>query len=168
MGWMYVRRRAGQSHRDFFQGEFGADCQILDSHTTRFTFYAACEHARKPGIVFAVVVLFRYAPKARYNFGYKDMDETVHPYAYDCPVRILDRLTPTDSAGANEWRALCRKRNSKPTVRIGETIELARPVPFAGIFESRMVRVNRKAYQSLDTGRLLRFGNLKEYDYRIV
>lgn len=168
MGWMYMARPAGQSHQAFFQEQFGSDCQILDSHTTRFVFYAACENKRKPGAVFAVICLFRYARKDYYNFGFKDMDESMGPYAYDCPNRILDMLTPTDNEYANKWRSLCRARNDKPSPRIGQTIELAQPVPFGGVFERRMKRVTRKAYESLDTGRLLKFGDLRSYDYQIV
>lgn len=49
------------------------------------------------------------------NFGYKDMDETVHPFYYDCPKRILDLLSPTDNENALEWRRKCeeKRRNKK-------------------------------------------------------
>lgn len=43
-----------------------------------------------------------------YNFSYKDMDETMLPYEYNCPASILDLLSPTDNELATEWRNRCR------------------------------------------------------------
>ncbi len=57
--------------------------------------------------VFAVVFLTSTNAKDVYNFGYKDMDETMLPYFYDCPVGILKLLTPTDNENSNEWRKRC-------------------------------------------------------------
>src|SRR3546814_3141971 len=76
-------------------------------------YYAACERvavADGARIVFAVVCLVRYTPRARdgYIFAYKDMDETVGPCASKCPASILSLLTPTESQWANAWRARCR------------------------------------------------------------
>lgn len=48
--------------------------------------------------------------KSYYNFSYKDMDETMEPYGYDCPKSVLDCLTPTENETANRWRTECRKR----------------------------------------------------------
>src|SRR3546814_6670908 len=76
-------------------------------------YYAACERvadADGARIVFAVVCLVRYTPRARdgYIFAYKDMDETVGPCASKCPASILSLLTPTESQWANAWRERCR------------------------------------------------------------
>ena len=49
-----------------------------------------------------------------YWYGYKDMSEDMGPYYYDCPVAILDLLTPTDNEDANEWRDKCREYAKKP------------------------------------------------------
>lgn len=38
------------------------------------------------------------------SWGYKDMEESMHPYFYSCPLSYLD-LVPIDSYGGNaEWR----------------------------------------------------------------
>ena len=60
--------------------------------------------------VFGIVFLTGTNIKDYFNFGYKDMDESMHPYYYDCPAGILKLLSPTDSASANEWRENCRQR----------------------------------------------------------
>lgn len=42
---------------------------------------------------------------------YKPMDEDVGPFYYDCPKRILDRLTPVHpDSDAWEWRSRCWER----------------------------------------------------------
>lgn len=39
-----------------------------------------------------------------YGWGYKDLDESVHPYYYSCPLGYLD-LVPLNTYGGNaEWR----------------------------------------------------------------
>lgn len=58
-----------------------------------------------------VVFLTSTDGKSYYNFSYKDMDETMEPYSYDCPKSVLDCLTPTENEAANRWRAECRKRS---------------------------------------------------------
>lgn len=63
--------------------------------------------------VFGAIFLTSTDSKDYFNFSYKDMDETVGPYCYDCPKGILDLLTPTDSVWANNWRAKCRERLEK-------------------------------------------------------
>lgn len=57
-----------------------------------------------------VVCLTETDSKDYYNFSYKDMDETMGPYSYDCPKSVLDCLTPTENEAANRWRTECRKR----------------------------------------------------------
>lgn len=39
-----------------------------------------------------------------YGWGYKDMEESMHPYFYSCPLKYLD-LVPIEQYGGNEeWR----------------------------------------------------------------
>ena len=40
---------------------------------------------------------------------YKDIDETMMPYCFDCPQKILKQLTPTDNEYAKQWRSLCEQ-----------------------------------------------------------
>ena len=83
------------------------------------TYYGAIEQVNtitKERKVFAVVTLTSVNNKEYYNFSYKDMDETEHPFYYDCPESILKLLTPTDNENANIWREKCRKRNKDKKV----------------------------------------------------
>ena len=64
-------------------------------------------------IVFALICLLSYRPRDHFNFGYKDMDESMGPFECDCPERILDLLTDTDYESAGRWRKRCRENLAK-------------------------------------------------------
>jgi hypothetical protein len=40
--------------------------------------------------------------------GYKDMDETMHPYYYNCPLSYLDEVTEPLNSRSREWREKVR------------------------------------------------------------
>ncbi len=119
MGWLYMKSlkgHAGPSH--YLDDQFTYDRDNVRSRVlksalvSKRVYYAAVEQIR-PGRareVFAVVCLVDYNPRAfdGFIFGYKDMTENMGPYESDCPEAILDRLTPTDSDYAREWRERCR------------------------------------------------------------
>lgn len=77
------------------------------------TVYLAVERTEKATgkkVVYAEVCL------TRMDRGYmmvKAMSDTMGPGYYDCPKRILDLLTPTDSEWANEWRRMCAEHRGK-------------------------------------------------------
>lgn len=75
-------------------------------------FYAAVERVHKKTgerIVWAAVIKITHG-RGDYGFCYKDMSEDMGPYYYDCPAKVLDLLTPTESEYAKAWRAKCRER----------------------------------------------------------
>ena len=63
--------------------------------------------------VFAVVFLTSTDVKSHFNFSYKDMDESMGPGQEDCPIGILNLLSPTSSEYANAWRDRCRVKAAK-------------------------------------------------------
>ena len=138
MGWSTYYRAPGQTDREHFQGELREGLTILDSSTIKNVFYAACREDQT-GEVFALVYLI-HRQRGYYNFGVKALDETVGPADHECPARILDLLTPTESKWANEWREQCRKtiaakaerREQNPKVKHGDSIRLANPLNFQG------------------------------------
>ena len=89
--------------------------EVLKSSMVGTTYYAAI---KKGDIVFAVIFL---TSTDRWEFGYKDMDETMGPYRYDCPVSILKLLTETDNEEANLWRQHCRENieRKKKQIKLG-------------------------------------------------
>lgn len=83
---------------------------------------------------YAVVFLTSTDMKEYYNFSYKDMDETMMPYCFDCPRSILALLSPTENKYALEWREKCREKrrekaeakksgNSLANLPVGAVIE---------------------------------------------
>ena len=63
--------------------------------------------------IFGVVFLTSTDAKSHFNFSYKDMDESMGPGGEDCPIGILNLLSPTDNEYANAWRDRCRVKAAK-------------------------------------------------------
>jgi len=147
MGWVTYYRPPGQTDREHFTKELlDGGREILDCATVRNTFYAAVKDPS--GEVWALVCLLQRT-RGEHNFGYKSMDETVGPGVQDCPARILDLLTPTQSKYALEWRDRCRAQlerkteaqKSTATVKDGTVIRLAKPLHFQGGHEAQEFKV---------------------------
>jgi hypothetical protein len=116
MGWTWTHRPHHQPVMDYVKEQFTWETErvrvrVLDASLVRFrTAYLACETLHKDDgrtEVWAGVCLVGYAPKSYYNIGTKEIDETMGPCESECPQRILDLLTPTNSQWANEWRQRC-------------------------------------------------------------
>ncbi len=64
----------------------------------------------------ACLYLLRGSPKVKndcYNWGYKDVDETMGPNEISFPYTWLGLLTPIASEYANAWRARVKERGEK-------------------------------------------------------
>lgn len=102
-----------------------------------------------PERLFAMVVLLTYAPKSYYNIYYKDMDESMGPYYYECPERILKALdnSPPINRDAWEWRQKCwntiQRRKSVPKFKVGDIIEFKRSMLFNDGVERGRFTVSR-------------------------
>lgn len=149
MGWISTHKPKGEPIATFFDRQgttrWASDAphtyRVLDSAlVAASTWYAAVERISKgtgEREVFALVVLVRMQ-KAQipgaFNFSYKTMSEDMGPCEARCPERILDRLTPTVSIQANEWRQRCRalhaQRKSLPPLAVGTVLRFAEPVSF--------------------------------------
>lgn len=147
MGWLSIQSLGGHAGpRAYLDHQFTHEdeqlrSRVLRSSIVRRVYYAAIEHVRpcEMGEVWACVCLIRYNPKARdgFIFAYKDMEESMGPYSYDCPATILDLLTATDNENALAWRAKCRETAvqrrtlaAKPKPRPGHVIVFELPVEF--------------------------------------
>lgn len=102
---------------------------VLRSSVIGTIYYAAVERIEDGKRMVWAAVIKTYGQDRSdpyYNFGYKDMDETMIPCYYDCPKGILDLLTPTDNENANIWREKCRnKPKSKLAgLKIGDKVIL--------------------------------------------
>ena len=111
-----------------------SSCKVLKSAMRGSTYYAACEYTdKKTGKIerFGSVCLTQVDNKDYFNFYIKKMEESVHPYYYDCSSSILNLLDETDNESANTWRENCRLKAAEKSKKssglgklpIGTTIE---------------------------------------------
>jgi len=149
MGWTWMRRE-GRAVKEVLVDAM-RPYKVLDiAIVDRTTAYIAFETPK--GGVAAAVFLLGYAVKARYDFGYKDMDETMGPVESDCPERILKLLTAEPIGYAKEWRERCWQRiHNKQRVLSGAIFRTAEPIKFSdGVRRQRFKHYKASKYISLD------------------
>lgn len=118
MVWIYTKKEKGLSVKDFFNTRYSKDTKFLDVYCPRTRqhgfreVYAVAQTNGGPKFCAVILTTNIRDPKGGLNFGYKDMDEILHPYYYNCPDRILDQLDKTTNFNALRWRHECRRRNS--------------------------------------------------------
>lgn len=117
MGWTTTYKDKSTSAKEYIEKNLlvwssnDYEYTVLDGGVVKFhTYYGAVQKVEKAtGVreVFAVVILLSYYKNQYHNFGYKDMCESMGPVQSECPARILNLLTETESEYANEWRQRC-------------------------------------------------------------
>lgn len=85
--------------------------------------------------VFCWVVLFTYSEtEPSFNFGYKVMDSSMHPYNYDVPERIFKLLSEPVTASEKEWFAGVKKyqenKAKAKNVKPGTVVKFKEPLKF--------------------------------------
>jgi hypothetical protein len=128
MGWTYYyecETKAAMRERILrecaWQSESSSGKPLLH-RTVGNHLWVAQEHTTAPYGVRRTVVLFLLA-KSDGAWGYKDMDETMHPYYYDCPQAVIDAAGPTTHPEAIRWReavAAHRARKSAERAALGK------------------------------------------------
>ena len=129
MGWLFTQ---GATRADIIEDltrEQVTDERVFRTLRKCFrgnTMYALHESG-KPGELKKWLCVYLLQTDGKYGWGYKDMDETMGPYYFDCPVSYLDEADPPTSETAAKWREEVRKlaaeRASKKP-KIGETWKL--------------------------------------------
>lgn len=154
MGWTTThvpKGKAGEYLRDLFHTDNDTvKMELVQGAFRSFKeYYAAVRTTIKAtgeSYVWACVVLVNYYPHDYHNFGYKDMDETMGPYSYNCPVSILKLLTPTEQIkthiggsaykNSKQWRVASWERalNAEATAKMkdGTIIEFENALHFRG------------------------------------
>lgn len=128
MGWDYTHAkhylsngkvdRKAECDDMFTWTSNGKSVRVLKSAMRGRVYYAAVEVISPEGERNVVGTICLTAGMNRrdpyFNFGVKVMDESYHPFYYDCPKGILDLLTETQDADSLEWRRKCEeKRKAK-------------------------------------------------------
>ena len=107
--------------------------------------YAAVRITKKDtglSYVIAVATKIHYYPHDYHNFGYKDMDESMGPFLYNCPESILKLLTPSAELlkmghsihCSASWRAFCwekvLEKKDTNSLKDGAIIQFESPLLF--------------------------------------
>ena len=168
MGWtgyQATKYKNGQIDRKAECDALFENGNVLKSAMVGSIYYAAVRY--KDNKIGAVVIR---TSVDKGEFYYKDMDETMNPYYYDCPASILKLLTPTDSEYALEWRKTCaekqeqnkKKRANSKKEEIGTQyeVEINEDINFSDGFtlkQGSIVKVQKEL-----------FGNYKQAIYIVV
>lgn len=96
---------------------------------------------------FIALRLLEYAKEYK-GYGYKPMDESVHPYYYDCPLKFLDMAPPSNE----EWRKIVREHHARTTQKLalGQIINLTNEKAY------KVVGLKPLRAVSLDSGQTYR------------
>jgi len=128
MGWLFTK---GQSRAALIE-------RRIHSEDNEAASYSTIAHCTKGNVLWTVrEVIHKQATGNRipdtahryigcdlmacqrgFGWGYKDMDESVHPYYYTCPLSFLDMAPKT----CPDWRALVREYHARMSreIRIGD------------------------------------------------
>lgn len=112
MGWTYYCTYGKTNRLEECRKHFGGQpswATIVKDALVDTVYYAAMKDS-KTQEVWALIVL-TYIDDG--EFGYKNMDESMLPYYFDCPIEILELLSPTKNEYANRWRQCCYKNHKK-------------------------------------------------------
>lgn len=111
------------------------------------------------------------------EWAYKEMGETVHPYYYDCPKKLLDKIDamyPPFNEQARAWRNKCREQVSKKQTATklenGTVIKFDTPLNFGWFTEDvfAVVKDGAKVRFRSRKGTLCRITNYKDRPYKVL
>lgn len=114
MGWLFTRQTQSQLIATLVQprANDNASFEVLEHHLACNVLWSLVRLTPQKGwryqldagesLVFIRCDLLRSSPE---GWGYKALEESMHPYYYSCPLRYLD-LAPEQSA---DWRAGVRQ-----------------------------------------------------------
>lgn len=125
MGWtsiyvkelMYNAKTKTYNRKAFLDKEYTCEnyeykWEVLKSAMVGTTWYGACRRTNlKTGksIVYGETILTAID---NMEFFWKEVSEDMGPYTIECPIGILNLLTPTENPYAQQWREKC-KANAK-------------------------------------------------------
>jgi len=129
-------------------------CKVLAKCIRGNTMYMVVEIKKagaEPERFIDVVLLSR----GKDGYGYKDMDDGMHPYSYDCPIGYLDMCTAPMNKGAADYREKVRERHAvhgrklsigdKVKLTNGWVVEIVSLKPLKCRFDGLVYKFSRKS-----------------------
>lgn len=125
MGWLFYKNSKDELVKDLLDPAKYSSATITDHSLRGNHLWIQIE---KNDTKERLIGLFLLGSSGRtfQNWGYKDMDETMHPYYYDCPLRLIDTATEPLNEASAEWRKKVRahweRKKSTPKPVSGMTV----------------------------------------------
>lgn len=177
MGW--TSRQQIQSDKEEILSEINCDnehgkWEVIDYSQKGNVAYMAVDFLNKETgqkKVFACVALIRHFNG---EISTKLMDESMGPYSYDCPKRILNKLTEPSNECAANWRQSCTQKKTNSNVpNIGQKIKLNNPLKFSDGITRQVFEVIRrgkrgKSYKCQDTGTEVIIRGINQINFEVL
>ncbi len=130
MGWLFTQ---GQTRSELiarrtrpWQNQ-GISAHCLEHTCVGNVLWTVWEHT-KGGKAERFIGCDLMAVQRGYGWGYKDMEESMGPCYYSCPLKYLDMTPEPDSRCAKEWRVKVRQYHARRAqalaLKVGETVPL--------------------------------------------
>lgn len=173
MGWSSFNKPKYQSTKDWFLSNWsGSNYEILDVACVGYTELYAAAKNKTTGEVVAITYMINHSPKTYFNFSYKSMDETVMPYMFNCPERIMKLLTPTDNEFANTWRSNVWKiLNNAKILKKDCIVQTAETINFTNGFSGNLFKKIGKHVLALNPDKTYNCHvnlRLKKHEFKLI
>jgi hypothetical protein len=146
MGWTGSLKLDNLSTKDWLTKEFTSESDTHKWELTDVSMRGSVAYGihkvqdKATGIILAEAFIILTRREGDWIY-FKEMGESVHPYYYDAPKKLLDKLDalyPPINDNAKAWRSKCRelatkKANAKLT--IGMRVKFAEPLSFGSFRE---------------------------------
>lgn len=148
------------------ESEIREELQGLDIIDFALRSNAAYAAIRRDGKVEAAVIKYN---KEGDSITTKVMHECEMPYYFDCPKRILNKLSPTLNQHAIEWRERCKAKASKARLKIGQKIKLDKPLRFTdGLERDIFMYVGKSRFVCQKTQTTVKISRWRDRNFDIV
>jgi hypothetical protein len=193
MGWTFQHRDKGWTERDWLADNLLDADRIVDVAkvgNVDYVAYRVRSIHNEDGdydAVTCLVLLTRWirGDSDYYNFGYKDMDESMGPHEAKCPERILDVLSPLEMLyepspdkdwsyeWARDWRKACRAyhthRKAAKAVTPGTTIRFKHPLTFtSGVKLDTFVREGKNVFTVPGGWTRYKIPSWRDYEFEVL
>lgn len=129
---------------------------------------------RRTGITMHETLVFLFSFRKE-EWSYKVMGESVHPYYYNAPKALLDKidaLFPPLNDNAKLWRQKCRENSTKQKAKLqdGQIVKFARTLDFRAFQENVFTYLKRdgKTYFIARNGIKCQITKWKEREYEVL
>ncbi|MEW6542442.1 MAG: hypothetical protein AB1411_02400 [Nitrospirota bacterium] len=127
MGWLFT---SGASRRDIIAERIkrwsndGVEAVCLKHAVRGNVLWTVWEHRHEDGRTTRFIGCDLLQCKKDCGWGYKDMDESCHPYYFTCPLSFLDMVPPSCEPWRAKVRAYHARMNAGRHLTVGQVVKL--------------------------------------------